>query len=150
MDWGLRWMQVYWLSSYRITACAWVDSKGIIVCGQTAPIFIKFVGQPLSNLVRWMENQGGFQYVLLSSGWKTIVTDDATMKRWREAEDAEKRIKDDLAKLVHLGYGSAADEICLIFQHIRDGKLLCGETDIFNSYQIDRKEVNYVERDSVQ
>lgn len=50
----------WWLSSKRMTIGVVTDQQGVIV--ETAPIARKFVGQRLSNLVRWMKKQGGFRW----------------------------------------------------------------------------------------
>lgn len=46
----------YWLSTSRMTVAVTVDeSSGLITVA--APIVRKFVGQPLTNLIRWMRSQ---------------------------------------------------------------------------------------------
>ena len=44
-------MKCYWVSSNKMTVCVDVDG-GVIV--KAAPIVRKFIGQPLANLVRWL------------------------------------------------------------------------------------------------
>lgn len=44
-------MKKYWLSCSRFTVQVNVDERNIIIW--TAPITRKFVGQPLTNLLRW-------------------------------------------------------------------------------------------------
>lgn len=46
----------YYLSSPRMTIYVVTDLKGVIM--QAAPIARRFVGQPLSNLRRWMKSHG--------------------------------------------------------------------------------------------
>lgn len=59
-DGGRFWPEKkYWLSSNRMTVEVIVDFDGKIC--KAAPIARKFTGQPLENLVRWMENQTGFR-----------------------------------------------------------------------------------------
>jgi len=50
-------MMSYWLSSNKMTVIVDIDDDGIIVYG--SPIVRKFLGQPLLNLIGWMERQGG-------------------------------------------------------------------------------------------
>jgi hypothetical protein len=52
----------WWLSSYKMTVFALVKDKIII---DTSPITKKFIGQPIGNLSRWMQKQGGFKYAKL-------------------------------------------------------------------------------------
>jgi hypothetical protein len=53
----------YWLSNSRMTVRVTVDALSKIV--SAAPIVRRFVGQPLSNLTRWMNKQGKTKIVLL-------------------------------------------------------------------------------------
>ena len=48
----------YWLSSEKMTVCVTVNSEGKIIGGP--PIVRSFIGQPLPNLQRWLDRQGGF------------------------------------------------------------------------------------------
>ncbi len=48
-----------WLSTERMTICVDVDAAGIIVVA--APIVRKFLGQPATNLGRWLRRQPGFR-----------------------------------------------------------------------------------------
>ncbi len=68
---------VWWLSSSKMTIGVTVDEEEKIVEMATivrkeeiivdaAPIVRKFVGQPLRNLIGWMEKQGGFRKQRLS------------------------------------------------------------------------------------
>ena len=57
-------MRVRWyLSSTRMTIAVLVED-GIVLTAP--PVAQKFIGQPLDNLVRWMEKQGGFRMKALS------------------------------------------------------------------------------------
>jgi hypothetical protein len=53
-------MYTYWLSSVKFTVLVDTDSNGKIT--KAAPVVNVFVGQPLSNLVKWMKKQGGFKF----------------------------------------------------------------------------------------
>lgn len=55
-------MKTYWLSSRVMTIGVEVDENDIIT--KTPPIAEKFIGQKLSNLIRWMEKQGHFRIKL--------------------------------------------------------------------------------------
>jgi len=48
----------WWLSTERMTVLVDVDDSDMVVRGP--PIVRKFVGQPLTNLVRWLQKQPGF------------------------------------------------------------------------------------------
>ena len=52
-------MKKLWLSSKKMTIFADVDADHMII--DTAPIARKFIKQPVINLVRWMEKQGGLR-----------------------------------------------------------------------------------------
>jgi len=52
-------MAWYWLSTKKITVGIEVRD-GIVVHGP--PIVRRFVGQPASNLRRWLTRQGGFRW----------------------------------------------------------------------------------------
>jgi len=56
-------LKAYWLSSNKMTVIVEVNHRGIIV--KAAPIVRKFLGQPISNLIKWMKRQGGFKQELL-------------------------------------------------------------------------------------
>lgn len=56
-------MTLYWLSSEKMTVQVLCDDEDIIRDG--APIIFKFRNQPLVNLERWMEKQGGFKKEVL-------------------------------------------------------------------------------------
>lgn len=58
-------MPSYWLSCKKFTVQVEVDDNGIITEG--APIVKKFVGQPIVNLTRWMNDLGGFRFNKLKS-----------------------------------------------------------------------------------
>jgi hypothetical protein len=45
----------YWVSS-TIGTCFVETKQGVII--DTAPLWGKFIGQPLSNLTRWLSNKG--------------------------------------------------------------------------------------------
>jgi len=47
----------YWVSSKKMTFEVVVDDREIVV--DVAPIARKFLGQPFSNLRRWLGKQGG-------------------------------------------------------------------------------------------
>lgn len=49
----------WWLSTERMTVCVDVDGRGIIVAAP--PIARKFIGQPATNLGRWLRKQPGFR-----------------------------------------------------------------------------------------
>lgn len=49
----------YRLSSRKMTVAVDVDEQSTIQAG--APVIHRFVGQPLAHLVRWMQQQGGFE-----------------------------------------------------------------------------------------
>ena len=49
----------WWLSTERMTVCVDVDAAGIIVAAP--PIARKFIGQPSTNLGRWLRRQPGFR-----------------------------------------------------------------------------------------
>jgi hypothetical protein len=51
----------YWVSSNKMTFEVVVDDREIVV--DVAPIARKFVGQPFSNLRRWMAKQGGLEVI---------------------------------------------------------------------------------------
>ena len=55
-------MKTYWLSSNKMTVIVDIDDDGIIVYG--SPIVRKFRGQPLVNLVNWLDRQGGLRLYL--------------------------------------------------------------------------------------
>lgn len=55
--------QWYWLSTKRMTVTVGVDPDGIIFAA--APIVRKFIGQPLTNLERWLDKQEDFDEVKL-------------------------------------------------------------------------------------
>ena len=46
---------IYWISSTFATAVVEIDERAVIV--KSAPIWRKFVGQPLANLVRWLRKK---------------------------------------------------------------------------------------------
>lgn len=54
------WMDDFWVSSNGMTVCVTVSRKSGLI-QEAPPIVRKFVGQPLVNLSRWMQRQGGFQ-----------------------------------------------------------------------------------------
>lgn len=58
-------MPDHWLSTERMTVAVTTDDQGRIT--EAAPIVRKFVGQPLDNLIRWMEKQGGFRQKVLGA-----------------------------------------------------------------------------------
>lgn len=59
-DGGKFWPEkTFWLSSDQMTVEVVVDFDGKIC--KAAPIVRKFIGQPLDNLVRWMETQTNFR-----------------------------------------------------------------------------------------
>lgn len=49
----VRWV---WVSNPRMTVAVRLDEQGRIV--ESAPIVRKFIGQPFSNLFRWMNSMG--------------------------------------------------------------------------------------------
>jgi hypothetical protein len=49
----------WWLSTEKMTICVDVDSRGTIVAAP--PIARKFIGQPSTNLGRWLRRQTGFR-----------------------------------------------------------------------------------------
>ncbi len=49
----------WWLSTERMTVCVDVDANGIIVAAP--PIARKFIGQPSTNLGRWLRQQPDFR-----------------------------------------------------------------------------------------
>ena len=51
--------RLFFLSSRKMTVGVHVDPKDRIV--KAPPIVRKFVGQPLSNLTGWMQQQGDFR-----------------------------------------------------------------------------------------
>lgn len=53
----------YWFSSNSMTFGVFVQEGKIHV---TAPIAGTFLGQPLENLIKWMQRQKGFKYGKLS------------------------------------------------------------------------------------
>lgn len=54
--------RVFWLSTKKMTlqVVAREREDGRLVLVEAAPICKKFIGQPMANLVRWMQCQGGF------------------------------------------------------------------------------------------
>ena len=52
-------MTSYWLSSNRMTVLVRVDDNHIVT--NAAPVVHKFIGQPFSNLRRWMQGHGGLR-----------------------------------------------------------------------------------------
>ena len=71
-------MAEHWLSSERLTV--WVsESYGVIE--EAAPVVKRFIGQPMVNLVRWMQKQGRFRRTELCSvnHSKPHVTDPTTL-----------------------------------------------------------------------
>jgi len=53
----------WWLSSRRMTIGVGVDRYQRIVVAP--PIVRRFIGQPLNNIRRWMQKQGGFSVAQL-------------------------------------------------------------------------------------
>ena len=53
----------WWLSCDRFTVAVALDENDVIVVA--APIVRKFIGQPSTNLGRWMRKIGGFRCELL-------------------------------------------------------------------------------------
>lgn len=55
--------QVYkvWVSCYKFTVFVAVD-KATDKITDTAPIVKRFIGQPFSNLERWMKTLGGYEW----------------------------------------------------------------------------------------
>ena len=49
----------YWLSCNKFTVGVTVNDQNIII--EAAPITRTFIGQPLSNLINWMEKLKGFK-----------------------------------------------------------------------------------------
>lgn len=49
----------WWLSTEKMTVCVDVDARGIVVAAP--PIARKFIGQPSTNLGRWLRKQPGFR-----------------------------------------------------------------------------------------
>lgn len=58
-------MNFYYLSSNKMAVGILTNNQNIIV--DSPPITRKFIGQPLSNLVRWLEKQGGLTKYLIQS-----------------------------------------------------------------------------------
>ena len=85
-------MDFYWISSQRITIGVEVNSQGIIV--QTAPIANKFREQPLKDLVRWMNKQGGLKIERLtmntSESQLLAKLDQSTKTNYEEVKKMEK------------------------------------------------------------
>jgi len=48
-------MTIWWLSSPAMTFGVKVDANKIVLREDCPPIIKKFIGQPLSNLLRWMQ-----------------------------------------------------------------------------------------------
>lgn len=48
----------YWLSSEEMTVIVEINHIGVII--NTPPVVHRFIGQPLDNLVFWMQKQPGF------------------------------------------------------------------------------------------
>src|ERR1017187_4499383 len=61
----------YWLSTPRMTGMVITDKPGNIQF--TPPIWYRFKGQPLGNLVGWLEKQGGFQMVSLEEQIMKVI-----------------------------------------------------------------------------
>jgi hypothetical protein len=61
------WTDDFWVSSNSMTVCVTVSRKSRLI-QEAPPIVKKFVGQPLGNLSRWMQRQGGFQIESLRGG----------------------------------------------------------------------------------
>lgn len=59
------WNGTWWLSTERMTGHVRVRN-GRVCADQCTPIWRKFVGQPLTNLVRWLRKQPGFRGQYLS------------------------------------------------------------------------------------
>lgn len=57
-------MKEWWLSSLRMTI--WAETNNKYTITRTAPIGRKFIGQPLKNLAKWMNKQGGFKWKKLT------------------------------------------------------------------------------------
>ena len=50
---------IYWLSTNKMTCAVRVDERYIVV--SAPPIARKFVGQPVKNIITWMQKQEGFK-----------------------------------------------------------------------------------------
>lgn len=50
-------MKDYWVSSLKMTVGVQCDDAYRII--SAAPIVRKFIGQPIQNLINWMDRQGG-------------------------------------------------------------------------------------------
>ena len=50
----------FWLSSNKMTVCVTTNTTFTITDGPN--IIKKFIGQQLPDLVKWMKEQGGFQW----------------------------------------------------------------------------------------
>lgn len=58
----------FWLSSERMTFGARVENQVVV---EVAPIARVFIGQPMNNLVRWMQKQSGFRmYSYQTESWR--------------------------------------------------------------------------------
>ena len=61
-------MQTWWVNSKSKRITAKVSTvEGVISGDKTAPIFRKFVGQPINNLKRWLKDS---EIVLIKDGDK--------------------------------------------------------------------------------
>lgn len=52
----------YYISSTKMTVCVTVDNN---IITESAPIVRKFIGQPLSNLTKWLKKFGSIEIIEL-------------------------------------------------------------------------------------
>ena len=54
-EWAKLKIKAYWISTSWATAYVEVDDREIIT--STAPVWKKFIGQPVSNLINWLSSK---------------------------------------------------------------------------------------------